>query len=136
MLRTTLRNMFAVAGAAWLLYRVWHEFRVRPSIVPAQTTDAGIRSLVKQTARWSLAAGQDVNPVVAMLHANYGVGYWSALRSLATMETIGRVAKLDPVAFEKRIMNAQAEATRRLIQQCPRVAPKDMTLARIAHGTL
>jgi len=29
----------------------------------------------RQSARWSLAAKQDMNPVIGLLHANYGTGY-------------------------------------------------------------
>ena len=123
-------------GAIWLVYRVWKEVNGSHRRVPAHTTHAGIKSLVKQTARWSLAAEQDRHPVIAVLHANYGVGYWSALRSLATLETISRIANLDAATFEKRIYNIQAKATRALFQHCPQLKPADATLGRLAHRAL
>jgi len=31
--------------------------------------------IIRQSARWSLAAKQDMNPVIGLLHANYGTAY-------------------------------------------------------------
>lgn len=134
--RKNIRNVLATVGVGWLLYRTVEWFRGSITNLPTSTTDAGIRSLVKQTARWSLAAQQDENPMVGVLHANYGVGYWSALRSLATLEHIAKAARIDPINFEKRILNVQATATRKLFEACPRIIPHDHTLTFVAQGNL
>lgn len=34
-----------------------------------------IKTLVRQSARWSVAASQDTNIMIAVLHSNYGAGY-------------------------------------------------------------
>ena len=34
-----------------------------------------VNKLLRQTARWSTAAKQDNNSMIAVLHANYGAGY-------------------------------------------------------------
>lgn len=34
-----------------------------------------IKTLVRQSARWSVAALQDTNIMIAVLHSNYGAGY-------------------------------------------------------------
>lgn len=31
--------------------------------------------LIRQAARWSIAAEQDINPIISLLHANYGTAY-------------------------------------------------------------
>ena len=38
------------------------------------------QKLVRQAARWSTAAKQDKNSMIAVLHANYGAGYLWALK--------------------------------------------------------
>ena len=131
-----IRQTLALVGAAWIAYRLYHVLMSSSTSIPASTTEQGIRSLVKQTARWTLAAGQDQNPMVAMLHANYGVGYWSALRSLATLETIERAARINATELERWVLNAQASAAAQLFRRCPNVKPRHTALARIAHGIL
>ena len=39
-----------------------------------------INTLIRQAARWSVAAQQDESPIIALLHANYGAGYLWALK--------------------------------------------------------
>ena len=34
-----------------------------------------VKSLLRQSARWTVAARQDKNPLIAVLHANYGAAY-------------------------------------------------------------
>src|SRR5207237_6958 len=38
-----------------------------------------VQILTRQAARWSTAASQDNNPLIAVLHANYGAGYLWAI---------------------------------------------------------
>ena len=45
---------------------------------PKKTNPVDI--LVRQASRWSVAAQQDKSPMIALLHANYGVGYLWALQ--------------------------------------------------------
>ena len=47
-----------------------------------------IKVLTRQAARWSTAAKQDKNSMVAVLHANYGAGYLWALKDIASSEQI------------------------------------------------
>ena len=50
--------------------------------------DEEIKTLVRQAARWSSAAKQDENPMIAVLHSNYGAGFLWALKDIATQEQI------------------------------------------------
>ena len=43
-----------------------------------------IEKLVRQSARYAVAAQQDESPVIAILHANYAAAYLYALKEFAT----------------------------------------------------
>ena len=74
-----------------------------------------INKLVRQTARWATAASQDDNPVIAVLHANYGAGYLWALKDIATNDEIEKTEKIDMKEFEKNIVDTQDKANQKLI---------------------
>lgn len=80
--------------------------------------------LVRQAARWTTAAEQDENPIIANLHANYGAGYIFALRSIATDNQIKLVTNKDAKQLENYIIKVQENILRNLIKQCPNIAPK------------
>jgi hypothetical protein len=88
------------------------------------------RSLFVQMARWSTAATQDANPVIAVLHANYGVGYMMALQSIAGDDELERMIGVSDLRrLFREVENVQHEATRHLARTCPAAAPPSM-LAR------
>jgi hypothetical protein len=43
-----------------------------------------IEKLVRQSARYAVAAQQDASPVIAVLHANYAAAYFYALKEFAS----------------------------------------------------
>ena len=77
-----------------------------------------IKTLVRQTARWSSAALQDKSPLIAVLHANYGAGYLWALKDIATSEQIKQATNVDQLEFEKKITDIQDKVTKDAIKQC------------------
>lgn len=85
---------------------------------------ATIRALFRQTVRWATAAKQDREPLVAVLHANYGVAYALALRQVASDAEIRAVTGHDGKALEDRVVAVQDAATARLAGRCPRGAPR------------
>ena len=91
-----------------------------------------IRTLARQSARWITAAKQDKNPMIKVLHANYGAGYWWALRDVATSEDFNRATGLDLLKFEKEITAVQDAATQEMAGKCPEWAPKKSYLTKIA----
>lgn len=93
-----------------------------------------IKTLVRQAARWSLAAEQDENPMIAVLHANYGAGYLWALRDIATDDEIKDAANIDILKFRDKITNVQDESNKRIISMCPQLIPKDRYLSVIAKN--
>lgn len=92
-----------------------------------------IIKLVRQTSRWSMAAKQDKNSLIEMLHANYGVGFLYALKNIATTDQIESATDIDMKKFEKEIMKIQKDAVARVSQRCPNFNPiSDNLLSKIA----
>jgi len=86
-------------------------------------SEENIRVLGRQTLRWSTASYQDQNPMIAVLHANYGVAYLAALKDIAREDAIERVLDVDLREFKKWVYNAQDSATRKMIRACPEYGP-------------
>jgi hypothetical protein len=84
-----------------------------------------INKLVRQTARWSTAASQDDNPVIAVLHANYAAGYLWALKDIATNEEIKNSSNVDMNKFQKNIINTQDKTNKKLATLCPNFIKTD-----------
>jgi len=90
-----------------------------------------IRTLVRQAARWSTAAEQDASPMIAVLHANYGVGYLWALKDIATAPEILLATGIDIRKFESEIVNVQDRATVNMIKVCPSFGPEPTYLSSL-----
>ena len=91
-----------------------------------------IKTLVRQSARWSTAARQDENPMIALLHANYGAGYLWALKDIATDTEIEKAMKIDMIKFRDEIVRIQDEANMKVIRMCPQFAPPQSYLTKLA----
>jgi hypothetical protein len=85
--------------------------------------DQIIKGLIRQAARWSTAAMQDQNPMIAVLHANYGAGYLWALRDSFSDNDIQRYGQIDIIKFKDEITKVQDFATKKMIAVCPEYAP-------------
>ena len=98
-----------------------------------KTMEIIIKKLIKQTARWSTAAAQDKSPLISVLHANYGMGYLMALKSIATQEQIKQASNINMQKFEAEITNQQDKSTLFAAKNCPNFTKHLNTyLARIA----
>lgn len=92
-----------------------------------------IQTLIRQSARWSLAAKQDENLLIAVLHANYGAGYLWALKDIATDEQIKTATGINMSDFTKKIVSIQDSVTKRLAKTCHEYSGNsDKYLAAIA----
>lgn len=91
-----------------------------------------IKTLVRQSARWTIASEQDKNPYIAMLHANYGAGYIFALRSIATDAQIKEATNLDVMKLEQEITKVQDMSFVKLARVCPEGQPKSEFLRLIS----
>jgi hypothetical protein len=86
--------------------------------------DTIINILVRQAARWSTAATQDKNALIATLHANYGAAYLWALKAVATDSQIINATNINPQKFEQAIVSAQDNSTKKMIKLCPSLVPQ------------
>jgi hypothetical protein len=84
-----------------------------------------ILTLLRQTSRWAIASEQDESPLIAVLHANYAVGYLSALKEIATDMDIEQTTGIDILNFQKRIYTIQDQATRKATKECPTFVPQN-----------
>lgn len=91
-----------------------------------------IRILIRQASRWAMAAKQDTEIMIAVLHANYGAGYLWAVRDIATDNEIEKATGIDILQFRDEIIKVQDTATRRLAKMCPQYLPGDNYITRIA----
>src|SRR5580704_18335015 len=66
-----------------------------------------IKTLVRQSARWSTAATQDSNPLISVLHANYGAGYLWALQDIATDQDVYSATGVDFLKLRDAITKVQ-----------------------------
>ena len=86
-----------------------------------------IQILARQAARWSVAAEQDTNPLIAVLHANYGAGYLWALRDIYSQneieEAMGKDFTLE--RFMKEITRIQDTKSKQMLMICPEMGDLD-----------
>jgi len=78
-----------------------------------------INTLMKKSAEWATTAQQDSSPKSAMLHANYAVGYYRALKDIATDKEIHSATGVDIVKFGEHILNVQEMVTKKVVKECP-----------------
>ena len=91
-----------------------------------------IEKLVRQSARYAVAAQQDASPVIAVLHANYAAAYFYALRDIATESQIHNATGIDVKKFKEHVTNVQDMVTRKTAEKCPDfVGEVDVYLAQI-----
>ena len=89
------------------------------------TSEGPIQVLYRQAARYAVAASQDSHPVIAVLHANYAMGYLLALKDLATNEEFKGATGQDLLNFEQEIARIQDGATLRLVKSNPDLIPEE-----------
>ena len=91
-----------------------------------------IEKLVRQSARYAVAAQQDESPVIAILHANYAAAYFYALKDIASESQIHNATGVDVKKFKEHVTNVQDMVTRKTSEKCPEfVGQVDVYLAQI-----
>ena len=91
-----------------------------------------ISTLIRQCARWSTAADQDTVPLIAVLHANYGVGYLLALKDIFSQNDIEKYGKIDLLKFEKEIVFIQDKVTKLATSVCEQYGPSSTYLTSLS----
>ena len=110
----TLVIALLVLIVLWLVYE-----RRRPSSRASQ-----IQVLYRQAARYAVAASQDAEPVIAVLHANYAMGYLLAIKDLATADEFLSATGKGLLEFEREIASVQDSVTLGLVSQRTDLIPK------------
>ena len=82
-----------------------------------------LTSLVRQAYRWHVASLQDANPVIAMLHSNYAMGYVGALHSLDTEAGVKLATGIDLPTLEREVAAQQDKSLVALLSACPTLVP-------------
>jgi len=90
-----------------------------------------IKTLVRQATRWSVASVQDKNPMIAVLHANYGAGYLWALKDIATDSEIEGATGINVLKFRDEITKIQDDANKKMYRACPTIAPEPAYLRQL-----
>ena len=104
----------------------------KKKIIQKKKIEFAAQKLIRQAARWSTAAKQDKNSMIAVLHANYGAGYLWALKDIIKMDIIEKKTGIDMMKFENEIIKIQDEATKNMARLCPKYAPEPSVLTKIA----
>ena len=86
--------------------------------------DETIKILMRQCARWGVAAYQDKSHLIALLHANYAAGYLWAILDITTPIQIEKITGVNFFKFKTEIQFIQDQATKKVSDVCPNFAPK------------
>lgn len=91
-----------------------------------------IRTLMRQAGRYAVAAEQDANVVIRVLHAYYAAGYTWAVKDIATADEITRTMGVNFLEWQTKVQRVQDEATRALLLECPNIAPPRSILTQVS----
>ena len=81
-----------------------------------------VKVLMKKCASWATTAQQDTSPYLSVMHANYAMGYLSALKDIASPQQIHRATGVDFKNFEGHIINLQEMINTRMKTKVPEFA--------------
>ena len=78
-----------------------------------------LQNLIQQSTRWSSVAAQDQNPVVALMHVNYAIGFLKAARRLAPDSDIAKITGSNVMELHYIMESQQADLISRISEKCP-----------------
>ena len=110
-----------------LIWNYWTQKRVYRSNV----TEV-IQTLMRQAGRYGVAAEQDENILIRVLHAYYAAGYTLAVKDIATADEIEAVTGIDFKEWERKVQGIQDEATKMWVEKCPQIAPPRSILTQVS----
>ena len=126
-------NSIYIIAIILLVITVYLNFRKKHTLIMGFNKKEIIQTLIRQASRWSIASESDKSPLISLLHANYGVGYVSALRQIASDTEIYNSTGINIIEFESKITNIQDKATRNVSTICPQfVGELNRDLLKIA----
>jgi hypothetical protein len=115
-------SILIVAIVILILISVGTSTGTSVSILDKKTT---IKKLVRQASRYLYSSKQDNEPMIAILHANYGWGYLMALTDLFTSEEIEKASGVSISYLRSEAEKIQEDAVKRAIVKCPQYAILD-----------
>jgi hypothetical protein len=93
-----------------------------------------LSTLIRQSSRWTMAAKQDLSPLIKVLHSNYGAGYLWAMKDIFTEKEINSAMGSEELRkkFEYETIKMQDESTRAAVKECPDFTPALDFIAQFA----
>jgi len=93
-----------------------------------------IRILIRQASRWAVAAEQDANPLIRVLHANYAMAFVAALRQVASDDFVIRETGVDPQELETYVGQLQDWAVQSFAPYVPEMIPQSPLVHLAGEG--
>ena len=93
--------------------------------------------LATEAARWAVTSRSNTNPLIALMQANYAVGYLNVAQKLGgSDEAISNATGRDAAAFYREALALQAQAIQRTTALAPSLAPPANGVAATLTGWL
>lgn len=100
----------------------------------ARCGNEAIQVLLRQAARYAIAAEQDINPLIAVLHADYAAGMVYAIQAAWPEWQFREATGLPFRVVLDEVVRIQDAAHRKMAAACPAVVPGGGVLERLARG--
>ena len=92
-----------------------------------------LSTLLRQSARYAIAAQQDESPLIAVLHINYAAAYFYAAKDIATDREIFNATGVDVQDYKQHLSKIQDSVSRQAYGACPEfVGEVDLYMGKIA----
>lgn len=92
-----------------------------------------LTTLLRQSARYAIAAQQDESPLIAVLHINYAAAYFYAAKDIATDREIFNATGVDVQDYKQHLSKIQDSVSRQAYGACPEfVGEVDLYMGKIA----
>lgn len=127
-----ITNLIIIAAIAIVFYFYYTKQYNQPQQKATNGKKEIIKTLVRQAARWSVAASQDGNSMIAVLHSNYSLGYLYALRDIATDQEIVEATNINVLKFRDELIKIQDATTKKMAALCPKFAPQSSYLTKLS----
>lgn len=114
-----IKNMILAIILVIILILAFIIHNLKNNNISKNVQSNNIKKLMRQVYRWYIASIQDNNPVIAMLHINYAVGYLSALMEISSEDEIYKVSGLNIRELQKEVTKQQDKSLLAVFENCP-----------------
>ena len=125
MYRTNILLIFLISSIVINLYLIFRNCEIE------EYKKFIVNKLIRQASRWSVASKQDKSSMIAVLHANYGVGYLWSMKDILSDNEIEKYGNIDLNKFENEILEIQDKSTKYMAKLCPSYAPEPSYLSKL-----